>query len=274
MKKAKAIFDRAAVILFNVFLILSLGIATALLLASSPSYYHRQFEKNGIYAQCDSDGNEVRRVFRFIGGDESKSALFTDGEIDALADHIVDYLFGDGESFALTMDGVYIRGEGYRDGVNIFGDTAVRHMADVKRLIGFIKAVGIIASIGAVLLLAYFITASKSLHIPFKKYTLIFWSSLILLAAAFCIWSYLSAPSAEYFSYFLWKNLHYVLFFYSPEKRDGSFFDDTLTQLLRVDLFIDATVTVIAVIAVGSALWLVCAGLIERRSRQRLECNK
>lgn len=129
-------FDRLTIVLFNICLLAVAIIFPALKIASTPAYYHAQFEKNGIYAQVDENGTERRTTIRYIGGNTDDRATFSDAQLNEMIDHIVDYLFTDKASFALVMDGVMLNGA-LTDNVNIFGETAVTHMQDVKNLMTF-----------------------------------------------------------------------------------------------------------------------------------------
>ncbi len=261
------ILERAAVLLFNLCLFFSVIIISALIIASSPDYYRGQFEKNGLYGEVQEDGTVKGYTVNYIGGMGYNSAVFTKEQLDKIADHTIEYLFSDMESFELTLDGVYMkRTGGYCDGVRIFGDTAVSHMKDVKvlmntALLGAI--IGVFIDIG---LLVFFILRRKTVGKIALKYTLIFYTVLIGLALLFCGITFMKS-GAEYFISDLWANIHYLLFPFQPEKYANSFFNDTLTSVLTLELFINAVVIVVCVALTFLALWLIVAAMLRRCSK-------
>ncbi len=266
------IFDRISVILINLSIIAVFIIAPALILASSESYYSRQFEKNGIYASADG-GAEVRTRIYFIGGNVGSYAEFSDGQLDMLSEHIIDYLFGDGESFALTMDGVLLCGE-LTDGVGIFGETAVLHMADVKLLMQTAKVIAIILGVLLIPLIGYVIYRRRSIGGIAVRYTAFFFIGVLALIALFLAVTFFSdleflSNNPDYFPDAIWTNMHYLLFPFRPDKFENSFFNDTLTQILTLELFLDAVVTVLAVLGAALAAWLALAFWIRSLSAKK-----
>lgn len=255
---------KIAVVIFNICIILAAGITTALTLASSPKYYREQFDACGVYSE-ELDGGEVRHRIYFIGGDPKISATFSDEQYDLMIDHITEYLFGDKESFELILDGVEIYGVGTCGGVSIFSENAISHMADVKALIKAVTVIGAVAAVLAVALLAFFIFKRKGASRYLLRYTGYFYAAVGIFILGFCVWSLIGAWVTETtFLYRLWGNLHYLLFPFQPEKYENSYLADPLTQILRLELFINALVTVILTVALTVALWLLAAYFIER----------
>ena len=263
------IIDRILVIIFNLCLLLTAGITPALLLASNPNYYYEQFEKNGIYSYTDENGDEKRKIIRYIGGESNKLAMFSDEQLNIIITHITDYLFTDKESFELRMDDVYIIGDGVCDGVDIFGEKAVSHMADVKSLMNFAKWTAIVSVATLVSLIIYFIKRSKKTAKLFLKYTVLFYGVLAAFAVAFCVWSFFGVKKHTMNAFLdkLWRNVHYLLFPFQPQKYANSFFNDTLTQILTLELFMTAVVIVISVIALALTAWLTVAFILSKRSK-------
>jgi hypothetical protein len=64
----------------------------------------------------------------------------------------------------------------------------------------------------------------------------------------------------------LWTAMHHIFFPFSPDKFSGSFFNDTLTQILTIDFFMNSVVTVFINIIAITAAWLVSVKLIFKRS--------
>ena len=258
-------FSKIAIIVFNMCLILSVGITAALTIASSPGYYRNQFEKNGIYSE-KSNGSEKRHRIYYVGGDAKTSATFSDEQYDLMIDHIISFLFGDTESFELVLDGVEVWGVGVCDGVSVFGEQAISHMADVKTLIKAAKVIAIVAAALSLALLAFFIIKRRECSEFLLRYTAYFYIALGSFATGFCIWALIGAlVKKTTFLYMLWGNIHYLLFPFQPEKYEESFLADTLPQILSLELFITALVIVFFAVAVAVALWLIMARFIKKR---------
>ncbi len=261
------IIDKILVIIFNLCLLLTAGITPALLLASSPEYYYEQFEKNGIYASVDENGEEQRSIIRYVGGDKTKYATFSDEQLNLIIHHIIDYLFTDKESFELKIDGVEIVGEGICDGVDVFGEKAVLHMADVKALMKFAKWTALICFLTIISML-FIILKRRQTWGKLLKYTAVFYGIIGAFAGLFCINSLADAfGSSKTFTYCLWKNIHYLLFPFQPRKVKNSVISDTLTQILTIELFMTAVAIVVIVIASALIAWLITAFILGKRAK-------
>ena len=263
------ILYRIAVIIFNLCLLFSAIITPALLIASNEEYYHDQFEKNGIYSHTDENGKTVYTQIRYINENYKWKAAFTDEQLDELISHIVNYLFTDMESFYLEMDNVMINGE-TKDDVPIFGETAVLHMKDVKTLMQTALWGAVFGWIIAASLLALFIIKRQEVSELLLKYTLVFYVILLIIAILFCLWtlSSISGDTIESFSSKLWENMHHLLFPFQPEKFKNSFFNDTLTHILTLELFLDAVSIVLAVTVGVLAAWFGGIIFIKKKTKQ------
>lgn len=257
--------------LFNLCLLLSVAVGSVFAIASSPTYYYEQFEKTGIYAQVDENGVKKPKLIRYIDGDSTKAARFTDEQLNELIEHIIQYLFTDEKSFELVMDDVNLNGV-QTDGVSVFGEIAVVHMADVKGLLGALGAVALVCGVLGVLLLVYFIVcASKGKGGGFLKATLLFYGTFVGLIALFCLFTLaqtlLLGVDLQYYVSMLWRNFHFIIF-PDPDKALGSFFNDTLTMILSLDLFMAAVVQVLVIIALAVTAWLVLAWILDCRVKR------
>lgn len=259
--------DGLLAFLFNFCLLFVTAVVSVFAIASSPAYYYEQFEKTGIYAQMGEDGELEPKVIRYIGGDRSKSATFTDEQLDEIIDHIITYMFTDQESFELVMDDVKVNGT-TRDGVSIFGETAVVHMEDVKGLLQTLGFVAIGLGVAGIAMLIYFIVrVRKGKCGILLKSTAIFYATFVGLIGAFCLFTLIQMLVTEvelgYFLDMIWRNFHFLIF--PAEQATGSFFNDTLTMILTLDLFMSAVVQVLVIIACAVVLWMVVAGILDKR---------
>lgn len=261
-----AFFDRAAIILISLLILLLSAVIPALSLASSPAFYHRQFERTGLYATVDAMGHTEYHPIHYIGGEYGRTATFTDAQLDEIADHIIDFCFGDKESFALTMDGVTINGV-KEDGVQIFGEEAIVHMADVKALFTLGTVFCYVGSFVLIGLIVYVIWHRYAVRRLLLRYTLGFYLSLLSIAGLFLLVTWIFKEPHRSFTNELWRNLHLLFFAFQPEKIEGSFFSDTLTQILTLDLFMSAVITVVLIILGALALWFFTIFVLRYKTR-------
>ena len=191
------------------------------------------------------------------------TAHFTDAQLDAIAAHIVDFLFGDTEDFDLTLDGVVLNGE-TRDGVAVFGEEAIIHMNDVRNLM---RTSGLGAQVALCLLpllLFYLVLRRRACGRGFFRWVMTFLAAILVAIGAFCLITYRTAKDLS-FADVAWRNIHYILFPFQPEKVAGSFFNDTLTSILTLELFLTAVCVVLGVLAATLAILLAFAVYMRRR---------
>ena len=62
----------------------------------------------------------------------------------------------------------------------------------------------------------------------------------------------------------LWRDIHHLLFMFQPDKVEGSFFNDTLTEVLTLELFITAVVIVVITLVSLLAIWFVTTVLARK----------
>ena len=265
------ILDGILAFLFNLCLLLAVAVSSVFAIASSPAYYYEQFEATGVYAQVDENGVATPKVIPYIGGDSKKYARFTDEQLNELIDHIINYLFTDAESFELVMDDVELNGV-QTDGVNIFSETAVVHMADVKGLLQTLGTIALICGISGALMLVYFLVrAIQGKGGNLRRYMLIFYGTFVGLIGIFCLYTLVQMLSLgidlQYYLTMIWRNFHFIIF-PNPEQAMGSFFNDTLTMILSLDLFMAAVVQVLVIIACAVAAWFVLAWILDRRVKR------
>ena len=255
-----------ASVVFALLLIWVSAVSTALLLASSEDYYKDTLRECGVYSRDNGDGTEKRRIIYGIGGNMKVRATLSDEQLDTVCEHIIDFLFGDKESFLLTLDGVKMTSGKVVDGVSIFGENAIAHMDDVR---GLIRAAGfsIIPSVIALLALGIFLIKKVGAR-DVIRYTLFLLLGIFIFALLFCLWSLLGSDASTPFLLKLWGNLHYILFAFNTSAYEGSFLADALVYILTLDFFLDAVIKVVSVIGASLALWLTALYLIEKYSKR------
>lgn len=264
MKKTQVI-HRLSIILFTVCLVLSAIIFPALVISTRNQYYVNQLEKCGLYPE---DGQTI--TVKYIGGISGKNAQFTNKQIDEVIEHITDFLNGKKTSFSLQMNGVLINGQP-QDNVDIFCETSIKHMDDVRELFETVKAIAVFIVLILILSGVWMLTHKKGVRDLIFKYSL--FTVLGILACAFIfilivfIKTCASGFSLDSFSSTLWEYLHYVFFPFDQDKFNGSFFSDPLTMLLTLDFFINTVITVLINVLAFVTAWLFSAKLISKKHR-------
>ena len=267
------IVDRAVILLFNVCLLLLTIIVSAVCVAGAQSFYSKQFEKTGIYAKVEN-GEEYRLQIHYVsGGDYSDWATFSNEQLDKIAEHIISYLFTDQESFELIMDDVLYKGIEV-DGVSVFGETSVKHMVDVKELFQFFIGLAWALGILTTGMIGYMVWRRREVKRLLLKYTLIFYGVFVGLIGIFCGWALMDTIRQDMgmsdYTRILWANFHHLIFPFQADKFAGSFFADPLTEILTLDLFMGAVVTVLIVLAVVLTAWFVfafCCWILEKKKK-------
>lgn len=268
------ILDRILIVVFNFCLLMVTIILSAVCVAGSSGFYSRQFENTQLYSKVEN-GIEYRSVIRFIdGGSEADWATFSDEQLDQIAEHIISYLFTDQESFELIMDDVIYKGV-KTDGVSIFGDVSVGHMVDVKELFQFFITLAWVLGGLALCIVGYGIWRRKEMKGLLLKYTLVFYAIFIGLILLFCGWALVDTlragkEMAEY-TRILWQNFHHLIFPFQADKFAGSFFADPLTEILSLEFFMAAVVTVLVVVGIVLVAWLTFATVCSILARKKKE---
>lgn len=254
------ILDRALIIIFNLLLILTVIIVSAIKIASTPEWYMKTFEANGLY-QTSADGDKFA-VVGYFGGHYDSNAELTYEQTEIIANHISGYLSFDKDDFSLTLDSVVVNGKTVEN-APVFGDKAVKHMADVKAAVKAFAIIGSIFVVAIVLLLLYYILRKNYIRKLLLRYSIITYLGIIVLIALFFIWcvvgvyrSGMSFTSATFFDV-LWENLHLFFFPFQPDSVAGSFFNDTLTSVLSLDFFMDAVTSILRILISVILIWMI-----------------
>ena len=264
-EKYMRVLDRVVIILFNLFLWLTAVMLPAVSVAKSEAFYKTQLTKTGIYATVDENGNEGTRTYiHYINGDRFKTAQFSNEQLDTIVTHIIDYLFTDMESFTLVMDGVMLNGK-ESDGVSIFSEQSVSHMADVKNLFSLVVTLTVVFGVLTVGLGAYIVLRRKQVAPIALKYSLFFYLGLFMFAGAFLGSVALKANrTGESFAGQMWGDFHHILFPFQEDKFSGSFFNDALTWILSLEFFLAAVYTVLIIMGIVIAVWFACTVFLKR----------
>lgn len=249
------VLDKIVIIIFNICLLIVSIWISAIPIAKSKSYYQFQFKINNIYEGAD----ENQTPFFYTPEHYGYAHYFTDDELDIMIDHIIEYLFGDKDTFALEINGE-----------QVFGEAAVKHMADVKVLMINWQILSVIALVLMIGLFAYLCLRLKQVKKDLLTYTLIFYGLVVLGFVIFFTITYFTTKNnyntftiMDYFDQ-AFRNLHYLFFPFQLDKVEGSFFNDTLTEILTIELFQTAIIIVIAVLFTLQLIWLLFTIIVRK----------
>lgn len=259
--------DKAVILLLNLCLLFSAIMIPALCFAKSPAYYRRSFAKMGIYERVDESGQPYRTVISYINGDKESYALLSDSQLDTVALHIIGYMRGDIEDFELYMNDVYLN-DAYADGVRIFGDAAISHMQDVRVLVNRAEIAAAVLFCLLPPLLLYLIARRRTAGRFIVRYTLLFYAALIAFSLLFLLVTAFTSIGELDYTRALWRNLHYLFFPFRGDKVEASFFNDALTVILRVDLFMGAVYSILAIVAGVFLLFFLLGRWLQKYGKQ------
>mgnify|MGYP003303515350 CR=1 FL=1 len=123
-------------------------------------------------------------------------------------------------------------------------------------------------------MIIYFLKRMKYVKKSLLKVTVIFYSTVFGLIALFLliVVGHMVVENipmdGEWFLDTLWRDVHHILFMFQPEKVEGSFFNDILTEVLTLELFIKALVIVVIVLISMLTMWLVTTILARKYGDQ------
>lgn len=263
--------DRFLIVLFNIFLVITIIIASALIIASNHKWYLKTFEANNLY-HTNVNGEKVATI-EYFGGDYFQKAELTYEQTVIIAKHISQYLFNENKTnFSLELDSVEVNGE-LVDNAACFGDEAISHMADVKRAVNIFFKVLIVTAILLIIIFIYLIIRRNSIRNVLFKYSMFVYLAIVSIISLFLIWCVVDVvTSGELFSLAvfydeLWENMHLLFFPFQPDKISGSFFDDTLTSILSIGFFMDAVAYVLISLISAIILWLLISFVLSKKKK-------
>lgn len=261
------LLDRILILIFTMCLIIVSIWFSAVPIAKNATYYHFQFDVNKIYEHENSEGEKVQTVFYYLDGKYQK-VKFTDEQLDMMVDHIIEFLFGNKESFELTLDDVEVYDRSTNqyvkmNDVSIFGDAAVTHMHDVKQLFIIFQIISVIAFVMVIGLFAYILIRLSQVRKILFEYTMLFYAGFVTILSIYLTITFVGAVSRygtninlDNFTSIAWEYFHFFFFPFQPDKIQGSFFNDILTEILTLDLFVFAVGVVIFVLTSIQCIWL------------------
>lgn len=226
--------DKIAVLVFNFSIIVFAIWISAIPITKSKSFYMNHFGEN-------------TRALK----------IYTIDELEKVADITIDYYFGNAEEYQVILD----------NGVALFNEDEVRHMADVK--VVYITG-QVIAVISFLLMLAsalYIIRRFRKVSKDLLIFTGVFYGIVLILIGAFLLWGYVNYRNDPYHnSYFvhIFTNFHYLIFPFQPDKvalatGQNGYDIETLTLILNTDVFMDAGIIIGSVVVVSIILWWAIA---------------
>ena len=300
------ILDRILILVFNLCLLLvSIWFILIPLIKSVDAYrfsfklldfYSSEYKENETLnsSKVIYDG-KVYHKFNYVNGSsydiedydkdeivkENVDLILKDSEIDIVINHIVDYLFGNLDSFEFILEGneeegvllYYPKTKEFIevDKVSLFGEKAINHMIDVKETFINFQIICVVAFVFGLGILAYLLLRIGQLRHIIFEYTMFFYAGLFTLLSILCMIILVNvivktqgqAPNMNDIMVICWENLHYLFFPFQPDKFDGSYLADLLPEILDVKLFIGFTCVVLMLTLIVELIWLVITLIIK-----------
>lgn len=258
----KKILNKTIVAFITVSLIIIVTWASAYSITMNKNYYRHQFEKNDTastlhWVYQDKDSGD--RIYKSYDADD----------LEKIMNQIVDYLANKEESMQVIDD----------EGMNVFSNQALKHMADVKKAYNHFMVLAIVLIVLIIPMFIYLHFNFKDIKSSIKKQLIwtfsIIFGLLLILAVMMLIdddWTF--------------TQFHHILFPNKQSFEDAFFSREShyeeeyyinnllLVQILTLDIFIDAAWIIIASIVVCTGIYLfVLLTTLSKRNKKDLELN-
>ncbi|MBE6642268.1 MAG: DUF1461 domain-containing protein [Ruminococcaceae bacterium] len=259
------ITDRLSVMIFTCCVILLSVFIPMTSMVTNNDFYTERLADTELYPER----GEYSEVYN-IGGGSNKCAKLSQEQFDIIIEHITSYLSYMTEDFSLTLDNVLLNGKITND-VSIFGEDAVTHMADVRPLFRQCDILEKVCIVLAVLCLTYMIIRREHIQKTIFSSAL---APVLLLVGAATLFVVITAilhqfsDRADYFGT-LWEYMHMIFFPFSPDKVNGSLFNDALTSILSLDFFLGVVTELVLYLVIITSLWLIVAFFISKKAKQK-----
>jgi integral membrane protein (TIGR01906 family) len=165
------IVDRILLVFWNVCLLLLILAFAVLPIARSERYYVSQFAKNNT----------------------TEKTGFTEEELQKIARHIIDYLYGAKDDFPYHLE---------RTGEDVFSEQAVLHMQDVKVLFTVGRIGSLVVLVIFLALTGYFVYRRQYAYLPVFKMSLWTICGVVVAIVGIVIWILVYYLKEGYLSFF------------------------------------------------------------------------
>lgn len=165
------IVDRILLVFWNVCLLLLILAFAVLPIARSERYYVSQFAKNNT----------------------TEKTGFTEEELQKIARHIIDYLYGAKDDFPYHLE---------RTGEDVFSEQAVLHMQDVKVLSTVGRIGSLVVLVIFLALTGYFVYRRQYAYLPVFKMSLWTICGVVVAIVGIVIWILVYYLKEGYLSFF------------------------------------------------------------------------
>lgn len=240
------IVDRILLVFWTICLLLLILAFSVLPIARSERFYVNQFAKNNT----------------------TEKTAFTEEELQKIARHIIDYLFGAKDDFQYHLD---------RTDEDVFSEQAVLHMQDVKVLFT-VGRIGSLVVLGLFLgLTGYFIYRLFSVRLPIFKMALWTICGVGVVIVGIFLWMLITYLTGDYSNFFeAGFIIFHKLIFPNQSKFEMAItfpYDDNLILILESAFFESIALVIvlrfiIALLAIYSILYLLQSYLNRRPLKQ------
>ena len=254
---ANNILLRLTVPLITIFIILIVAWAVTYIITGSKAYYRWQFAEN-----------DTASTLRWVYDDpESGTRIeksYDSDDLEVIMNKIVDYMMDRCDSMQVIDD----------EGMNVFSNQALKHMADVKAIYKGWTVITIVLIPILALLFVYFFFKRQEIAPRAKKQIYITFS--IIAGILLILMVMLIIDSS-----FTFTEFHHILFpkiedfndaFFSRKsnyEEDYYINNVLLVQILTEDIFIDAAWMIICAIITSTGIWVSLLLIYTRKLKEK-----
>ena len=254
---ANKILLRLAVPLITIFIILIVAWAVTYTITGSKAYYRSQFEENNT-------AEKLRWVYDDPESGTRVEKSYDSDDLEIIMNRIVDYMMNRSDSMQVIDS----------EGMNVFSNQALKHMADVKAIYQGWTVITIILIPILIALFVYFFFKKEEIAPRAKKQVYITFSiigGILLILSVMLIID----------SSFTFTEFHHILFPKIEDFNDAFFSRKSnyeeeyyinnllLVQILTEDIFIDAAWMIICAIITSTGIWVSLLLIYTRKLKEK-----
>lgn len=245
------LLDRLVIIIFNISLLLVTIWAIIIPITKSKDFYEYEFNKN----------NTTENTYWYVSEDKTYY-YYTNEQLTMISEVIIDYLMGRTDNMQVVIEGR-----------NVFSNQALIHMKDVKALYTGGRILGWVFFGLLILTLIYMIFSYKRIKPLLFKYTMLTLGGIGLILLGFAIYALIDFNGAFV--------LFHRLAFPTDQKFRDAFFavesnykelyyinNLTLTNILSIEIFMDAAFAIFGGVFIVLGGWISFVGINNKKQKK------
>lgn len=230
--------------LITIIIILIVTWAVTYIITGSKDYYRAQFEENNT-------ASTLRWVYDDPNSGTRVEKRYDSDDLEIIMNSIVDYMMNRTDSMQVID----------KEGMKVFSNQALKHMADVKAIYTGFTIMSIILMPILILLFVYFFIKKEEIAPRAKKQVIITFSIIGFILLVLGVMLLIDSS-------FTFTEFHHILFPKIEDFNDAFFTRKSnyeeeyyinnllLVQVLTEDIFIDAAWIIIGSIVASTAIWI------------------